>query len=266
MKKVKKNGIFVNPLSISLNNKSYREYEDISTEQLLEYIDEGFIPKTSQPSLFNLVEIYKENEKDEILYISVADGLSGAYNSGLTGKAMIGNPENIHIINTKTLCGPHRYLVDLAKRLVDEGKKIDEIKSILEEKINSSKSFLIPMDFDFLERGGRLSPLVSKLATTIKLVPVMTLDNDCKKIVRYSTSRTIAKAFTQIIKQFEVYNVDDSYKIYISHAMARKEYLEELLNILKITFPNTEIETNVLSPVFVTHGGPGCIAVQIIKK
>ena len=35
---------------------------------------------------------------------------------------------------------------------------------------------------------------------------------------------------------------------------------------LKETFPNTEVELLLLSPAFITQGGPDCIAVQVIKR
>lgn len=262
----RKNGIVINPLSVTLGDKSFREYEDIATEGLLEEIEKGAIPKTSQPNLADLVEIFEDCKDDEVLYISVADGISGAYNSGLTGKSMIEENENIHILNSKTLCGPHRYLVDLAKKLADAGKNISEIKAILQEKIETSTSYLIPIDFEFLRRGGRLSPLVANIASVIKLVPVMTLAEDCRSIVRHSINRTMVKAFCAIAKQLQAEGVDESYKIFISHAMAKETDLKKLIDIIKEAFPNVELETTILSPVFVSHGGPGCLAVQVIKK
>ena len=39
-------------------------------------------------------------------------------------------------------------------------------------------SFLMPADFDYLRRGGRLSPLVSLVGKTIKLAPVLTQRED----------------------------------------------------------------------------------------
>ena len=35
---------------------------------------------------------------------------------------------------------------------------------------------------------------------------------------------------------------------------------------MKEEFPNTEIEIYPLTPAFIAQGGPGCIAIQVIKK
>ena len=59
--------------------------------------------------------------------------------------------------------------------------------------------------------------------------------------------------------------VNEEYKIYISHAcdeelaLSAKEMIEKQI-------ANTEIEVILLTPVFTTQGGPGCVAIQAIKK
>lgn len=263
----KKKGVTINPLSVAIGEKSYKDYEEMDIDLLYKFINEGKMPKTSQPNLGDLVDIFDSfGKEDEVLYISIADGISGAYNSAILGKDMSENKDRIHVLNSKTLCGPQRYLVDLAKKMVDAGESIERIKTVLKEKIESSKSYLMPLDFNFLKRGGRLSPLAANLASAIKLVPIMTLSEDCKSIVRHSINRTMLKALQAVVKQLQSDGVDETYKLYISHAKADENYLKKFKEFLSSAFPKVEIETVLLCPVFVSHGGPGCIAVQSIKK
>ena len=48
----------------------------------------------------------------------------------------------------------------------------------LDAMMATDLSFLMPADFDYLRRGGRLSPLVSLVGKTIKLAPVLTQSED----------------------------------------------------------------------------------------
>ena len=50
----------------------------------------------------------------------------------------------------------------------------EEIVRKLNELMDSAKSFLVPADFDYLRRGGRLSPLVSHVGKAAGLTPIMT--------------------------------------------------------------------------------------------
>ena len=42
--------------------------------------------------------------------------------------------------------------------------------------------------------------------------------------------------------------------------------LEQALDILKALMPNASFEILPLSPAFITQGGPGCVAVQVVEE
>ena len=194
----KQNDLDIRPLSVTINNKSYKELEELTTEGLVEMINEGYFPSSSQPSIGDVVEMYEKYPNEEIINISLADGLSGTYQSACMAKSMVDHEENITVINSKTLCGPHRYLVDVAVKLVEAGKTKSEVVSEIESLIETSTSFLIPKDFDYLVRGGRLSPLVGRIGGLVKLVPVMTLSEDSTRLEKFATKRTFKKAIQAI--------------------------------------------------------------------
>lgn len=259
------NNIDIAPLTVSIDNKTYREYEDINTEEFIDIINEGHVPKSSQPSIGHVLDLYSKYPEDEIINISMADGLSGTYNSACMAKSMDNNPERIDVINSKTLCGPHRYLVDLAVKLVEVGYTRNQIVNEIMKFIETSTSFLIPYDFDFLVRGGRVSSIVGKIGSAIKLVPVMTLSEDSKSLEKFTTKRTYKKAVKKICETFIEKNIASNYKIYISHA-CKEDLANEAKEIILEDIKDADIEINLLSPAFTTQGGPGCVAIQVIKK
>ncbi len=261
----KKQNVEIAPLVITIDQKTYKEFEEIQTEQFIDIINEGHIPMSSQPSIGEVVELYEKFPNDEIINISMADGLSGTYNSACMAKEMVSHSENITVINSKTLCGPQRYLVDTAVKLVEEGKTKDEVVEVINTLLEQSKSYLIPNDFDFLVRGGRLSPLVGRIGGAIKLVPVMTLSEDSKKLEKFATKRTFTKAIQSICEALKEANVDDTYKLYITHA-CKEDLATSAESIIRNSIENIDIEIMLLSPAFTTQGGPGCVAIQVIKK
>ncbi|MGG7212516.1 DegV family protein [Clostridium nigeriense] len=259
------NNVDISPLAVTINDKTYMEYEEICSEEFIDLIDKGYIPKSSQPPIGYVVDLYNKYPEDEIINISMADGLSGTYSSACMAKNMDNNPNRIEVINSKTLCGPQRYLVDLAVKLVDNGYSKDEIVTEINKYIELSESFLIPHDFDFLVRGGRISSLVGKIGNAIKLVPVMTLSEDGKSLTKFTAKRTFKKAIKKITDYFIENNIDNSYKVYISHA-SNIELALGAKNIILENIANIDVEIRELGPVFITQGGPGCIAIQSIKK
>ena len=85
-------------------------------------------------------------------------------------------------------------------------------------KIEKSFSYVIPSDFQFLKRCGRLTPLAANVAGLIKVVPVLTLSEDRKKIEIFSINRTAKKALDSIIKALIEKGVDSNYIVNVCHA------------------------------------------------
>ena len=265
VKTARKNNLDISPLIVTINGNAYKEFEDIQTEEFVGIINQGHIPTSSQPAIGDVIEIYNKYPNDEIINITMADGLSGTYNSACMAKEMVEHKENITVINSKVLCGPHRYLVDVAVRLSDLGKTKLEIIHEVETLIKTAKSFLIPNDFKYLVRGGRLSSLAGSIGEIIKLVPIMTPTEDGTRIRKYATKRTFKKAIEAICEHFAEMGVNEKYKLYISHACNESHALLAK-ELIKKCIENIEIEIHMLTPAFTTQGGPGCVAVQVIKK
>lgn len=257
-------GITVLPACTVIDGKVYRDFEDISSEEILKLVDGGAVPTTSQPSVGDMLEVL-ENQQEEVLFISIGDGLSGGYQNAMGVKNSMENGEKIHVIDTKTLAGAEHYLVQKAIQLKERGCQIGQIKEELQKCIETSVSFVIPVDFNFLKRSGRLTPIAAKIGSMIKIVPVLTQTEDMKRIAPFAIKRSRKKAVEAILERLKSLGVDDNYVISICHTGVC-ESAKEVLQQVKKQFANTATELFTLSPSLVTHGGPGCIVIQAIRK
>ena len=262
----KKKNIDILPLSVTIDGQTYLEYEEINGEEFIKHINEGHVPSSSQPAVGTVIEVYDKYQNDEIINITIADGLSGTYNSACMAKNLCeNNSDNIEVINSKTLCASLRYIVETAAQLADMGKSKNEIINEINSIIDTSKSFLIPNDFDYLVRGGRLSSIAGKIAGVMKLFPIITLSEDCKSLVKFSVKRTLKKSIEKICCELKESGVDNTYKIFISHGLSEESAIMAE-KVVREHFSDIEIEIFELSPVLMTQGGPGGLAIQSIKK
>ena len=257
-------GISVVPTCVIHGDKVYRDYEEMQVDTLLSMIAGGATPTTSQPAIGDLLDVFEETT-EETLGLFIGDGLSGGYQSAVGAKNTIDDNEYIHIVDTKTLAGAEGYLVQKAIELRNQGLNMEAIKTELEKSIESSASFVIPADFEFLKRSGRLTPIAAKISSMIKIVPVMTLTEDKKKITLFTIKRSWKKATEAIAEEMKKLGLDENYVIYICHGGDVKA-AEGVLSQLKESFGNVTTELMCLSPSMLTHGGPGCVLVQAIKK
>ncbi len=257
-------GIDIAMLTVTVNGKTYREQQEIKTEEFIDIIHQGHVPSSSQPAVGEVLDIYNKYPQDEILNITIADGLSGTYQTACGAVSMAQTPERITVFNSRTLCYPQRVLVLRALDLAKKGFDAHAIIAELEKLLHTAKSYLIPRDFDYLRRGGRLSPLMANIGKLIKLAPVMTPTADGKQLTRLSLQRSFKRAVQAIADDMKRIGVDAGYHIAISHAMAG-DLLETASEIIGKAFPGIKILTFTLTPSFTVQGGPGCVAIQAIK-
>lgn len=259
-----KRGVTVVPACVIEGENVYRDYEDITMEKFLELINGGAIPGTSQPAIGELIEVFEES-KEETLALFIGDGLSGGYQNAVGAKNSIDENAHIRIINTKTLAAAENYLVSKAISLREQGWTVEAIEKELLEMVETSASFVIPADFEFLKRSGRLTSIAAKLSSMIKIVPVMTQTEDKRRITLFSIKRSWKKAVEAIIEHLKKLGVDEDFHIFICHGGDLKAAEAVFLQISK-AFEGVDMELMGLSPSMVTHGGPGCVLIQAIRK
>lgn len=257
-------GATIIPLHVTVNDRSYRDLEDISDDMLLDMIAEKHIPKTSQPALGEKIDAYDQlSETGEVLDIAMSSGLSGTYQSALLAKGQCAHPDRVHVFDSRTLCGPHRIMLDTAVSMAKQGKSIQEILAVLEKARDTEVSYLVPFDFGFLVRGGRLNSMAGALGGLLKLIPVMKRGKKGQGLDKFVVCRTIKKTISSIVEDLQKEGVDSTFRFYVSHAHNEKLALQIKAKLEEV-FGNVDIKLFPLTPAFISQGGPECVAVQAI--
>ena len=257
-------GMTIIPVCVSIDDKTYQDYTQISSSEFLDKISCGGVPTSSQPAIGDFLEIL-ESTREDVLMLTVGDGLSGAYQTAMGARNLVEDPERVHIVNSKTLAGPLRYLAKKAVVLKNQGLDIEAIQENLQQCIESSVSFVIPEDFNFLRRSGRLTPLAAKLGGALKILPILTQTKDKTRITPLGVKRSWDGAVEAIVKQLQSLGVGADHIISVCHA-GTPQKAERILQQIRERFRSSETELLELSPALITHGGPGCIVIQAIHK
>lgn len=257
-------GMTIIPVCVSINDKTYQDYSQITSAEFLKQISEGGVPSSSQPAIGDILDVLDSSD-EEMLFLTVGDGLSGAYQTAMGARNLAEEPERIHILNSKTLAGPLRYLAKKAVALKEQGLDVTRIKTELQQCIESSVSFVIPEDFDFLKRSGRLTAVTAKLGGALKLLPVLTQTKDKTRITPVSIKRNWNSAVETVLQRLQEVGVGAEHLISVCHA-GTPQKAAKILEQVKARFVSSETELLELSPALITHGGPGCIVIQAIRK
>lgn len=170
-------GIFVVPLYVNFENESKKDLLEISPAEVFSRIDEN--PYTSAPSIDDFcdkISLIKEKGYDKILAIGVSKNLSGTFNT-MRLALEAGDMEYI-LIDSMSITMPEGLLVMYARSLIEEGKSFDDLQSLVEGKIKDLKIFASVSDLKHLIRGGRLSKVEGLIGGSLRINPVLTIDNN----------------------------------------------------------------------------------------
>ncbi|MBE6865759.1 MAG: DegV family protein [Ruminococcaceae bacterium] len=255
----------VAPLTVTIAGKTYREREEIETKEFIDLINEGNIPTSSQPAPADLIEVYeKATAENPVLHITIADGLSGAYKSACGVRETMENKEHIYVYNSQSLCGPQWIMVKSALKMANEGATVEEIIKVLDVIRLGHKSILIPMDFGYLRRGGRLSPTAAAVGSLLKMVPVMSQrDDDGTQLTKVGLARGVKKACEMGLGVFPKYGINEDSIIICAHS-GNPEQGQLMMETAKAMYQNCrEYHLFELTPAFTVQGGPKCITVQM---
>lgn len=269
MNKYESEGLYVVPLCITMKNHTYLDQKEITSLEVFETMDsEDIMVMTSQPSTGEMVDVItriKEAGYDEIIGLPIATGLSSTLNGMKVASDMVDIP--ITLIDTKGTAGNQKYLAFTALQLVKEGKKVIEIKDILENLIEHSGTIIMAPNLKHLKKGGRITPAVALLAGMLKIVPVMELNYDLGgKIDTLAKVRTLSKARQTIVNRLIELGVNArEYKVTIEHVLCEASALEMKQMVLD-KIGDMEIELRELPAVVGAHMGVGGLGLQYIKK
>ena len=248
------------PLQVAILGKNYRDYFELKSADFVEMVKKA-IPNSSQPAIGDVMEVYERTKN--ALHITMTKGLSATYDSAL-GILNSMYTEGITLFNSKTLAGTQKYLVELAASL-SKDKTVEEIVERMNKCLSSCQSFLMPTDFDYLKRGGRITTLAATLGGFLKLKPIVMHVEGSERLEKFGSGRTWTNAIDQIIDRMIENGVSYTHKIYISHAF-KLEVAELAFKRIKERIQNIEVDILELSPVMITQGGLGCVAIQYILK
>jgi DegV family protein with EDD domain len=246
---------------VMIGETTYKDYLDIDSQRFLELIKFQH-PQTSQPSAGDILIAYEEYT-GETLHITTGRGLSSAFDTACGVKKSM-DIDYVTVFDSQSVAGVNRYLTQLAARLKD-AVDLDTVVLRLNACLKETQSYVIPVNFEFLKRSGRLTPAAAILGSFLNLKPIMAQSNDRQRIERFGVARTWHAAIKSVVDDLIKRGVSAKHRIYVAHAF-NLESVHIAVEQIKEKIQNADIETLLLAPAMITHGGPGSLVIQYILR
>ena len=256
-------------ISASMNGQEWVD-GDISSEEMVDLIKkEGKLPKTSQPPLGEVIDLFTSlvQAGKKVMFITVSSGLSGTYQTAASAakEVMKENPgSDIRVIDSKTGGLPVTNATRLVLEKADAGcDDMDELEAYARDLVSRIRSFYAVETLEHLRIGGRIGRASALLGSFLGIRPILTLDEDGKVIPcdKVRSRKKVLKRIMEIAsEQGELEEITvmgalcDEDIAYISGEMAAR-------------YPDVPIYSSQIPMSLLIHLGPGIIAIFVrIKK
>lgn len=261
-------GVMVLPMPFYVEDDCYYEEVSITRQEFFEQLNAGKKVSTSQPSPEAVMDFWREGlkEYEQILYIPMSSGLSGACN---TAKILAQEPEfenKVFVVDNGHIATPlHRAILD-ALEMVAEGHSAAKVKEILEAESENMSIYIAVETLEFLKKGGRITPATAAIGTLLNIKPVLKLDVGV--LETYRKCRGMKKARREMLEamknDFETRFKDayDKGEIYLMAATsADEETTKEWVEEIKAYFPGMEVLCDYLTLGISCHTGEGALGI-----
>lgn len=258
-------GIYYLPQIIVFDDKSYRDDNEITTEEFLDKLRKSVIlPKTAAPPPALYTPIYEEiaSNGDTALVLAPSSKVSGTYRSAVVAAQDFAKAK-IDVIDTQLIGPGFGTVVRLAVQWVKEGLSLDEIKNRIDDYSKRSVIFLYVDTLEYLHKGGRIGTAKALAGSVLQIKPILMFKDG--QINPFENQRTKKRALARIVElvQQECPPTPEAH-LAILEADAMSDALE-----LKNSFASfdriNKIEICNLPPAIIVHAGPGVLAASFFK-
>jgi DegV family protein with EDD domain len=220
-------------------------------------------PTTSQPSVGDFVEAYEPLLADggEVVSIHISEGISGTCDSARQAAELLAKDgkggERVRVINSQSAAGGMGMIVLGAARVAQRGANAEAVAIRAEEVREALKMWFAVDTLEFLKRSGRIGAASAWIGSTLKIKPILTLEQEITPVERVRTS---GRAFERLVAYAEDRHEAGADGWVVQHIQSRDE-AERLAERCRQVFESDPVFVSEIGPVLGVHTGPGLLGV-----
>lgn len=265
-----KMGIMVLPMPFYYENECFYEGVSLTREAFFEKLDSDKKVSTSQPSPEEVMNIWREALKkfDQILYMPLTSGLSGAYN---TARMLAEDEEfegKVFVVDHGRISTPLRRTIMDTLELIEEGHSAERMKEIIEDQRDKMAIYIAVESLEYLKKGGRVTAATAAIGTVLHIKPILKLDTGL--LEAFKKTRGMKKARRDMLEAIK-HDLETTFREYYENGQihllmassADEETTQGWLEEIQEFFPGMEVLSDNLSLGISCHTGPGALGVGI---
>jgi DegV family protein with EDD domain len=226
------------------------------------------LPTTSQPSVGDFTSAYEPllAEGREIVSIHISGGLSGTPEAARQAKETLerdrAGGERIKVIDSTTAAGGLGFVVLAAAKAAAEGGNAERVAATAAEARRELKMWFAIDTLEFLKRGGRIGAASAWIGSTLKVKPILTVENEMTPVERVRTS---SRAFERMVG-YARQRSDSGAGAWSAQHINAPDQCAALVERCTEVFGHGPTIMSEIGPVLAAHTGPGLLGIGALPQ
>jgi DegV family protein with EDD domain len=257
--------LHVLPLSLHLNQRDYREREEITTEALFAILADkaSSWPTTAAVTPGALQAAFDALTADggEVVGIFMSRGTSVTVENAQSMAAAHPAHDRIRVVDSLAISGALALTLHTVGRLAQSGVDATRIADVAKRMGESMRVMFTVDTLDYLHRGGRMKGSQALLGGLLGIKPVLWLNKG--HIELWSRARGKKKALATMLDEcVKAMPAGEPVHALIFDASAAED-ADEMAVALGARLPVEQLYRAQIGPVVAAHVGPGCLAMAV---
>jgi DegV family protein with EDD domain len=221
------------------------------------------LPTTSQPSVGDFAAVFEPLLADggEVVSVHISGGLSGTPEAARQAKQALERDgrggDRIEVVDSKTAAGGLGMMVLAAAKAAAGGASAPEIAESVREARKELKIWFAIDTLEFLRRGGRIGAASAWIGSTLKVKPILTVENEMTPVERVRTSTRAFERMVDYARQRHESGAD----AWSAQHIAAPDQCARLVERCREIFGCEPTIVSEIGPVLAAHTGPGLLGV-----
>jgi DegV family protein with EDD domain len=226
------------------------------------------LPTTSQPSVGDFTAAYEPllAAGNEIISVHISGGLSGTPEAARQAKETLTRDgkggEGIEVVDSTTAAGGLGFMVLAAAKAARDGASAKEAAAHVAEARKELRLWFAIDTLEFLRRGGRIGAASAWIGSTLKVKPILTVENEMTPVERVRTS---SRMFQRLL-DYARGCADSGADAWSAQHINAPDQCGELVERCTEIYGHGPTIVSEIGPVLSAHTGPGLLGTGAVPS
>jgi DegV family protein with EDD domain len=226
------------------------------------------LPTTSQPSVGDFTAVFEPLLADggEVVSVHISGGLSGTPEAARQAKEALSRDskggERIEVVDSTTAAGGLGFMVLAAAKAARDGANAQDVARHVAEARKELRLWFAIDTLEFLKRGGRIGAASAWIGSTLKVKPILTVENEMTPVERVRTSSRMFERLVEYAQNCANSGADAWSAQHINAPDQCARLVERCTEI----YGHGPTIVSEIGPVLSAHTGPGLLGTGAVPS